>query len=184
MSNMSSPSKYTCSVCGKEHTDWPAITWTSPHQYNVLTKEDKERLAKIDSDLCVINHPDQTYRFIRCTLHQQVADNYEDLDYGIWVSLSEKSFNDYVEHYNDNNHEGQYFGWLCNNIPPYEETMSIPTTVRTRANGERPYVVPHQDHEHPFVHDFYNGISLQEAVRRVHESMDIDVANRRLEQEQ
>lgn len=181
---MSSASKYTCSVCGKEHTDWPAITWSSPYQYNVLTDKDKECLCKIDSDFCVISHPDQTDRFIRCTLHQQVLDHDEEIDYGVWVSLSEKNFNDYVEHYNDREYEGQYFGWLCNNVPPYEKTLSIPTTVRTRANGQRPFVVPHQDHDHPFVHDFYNGISLEDAISRIHESIEVDSINRQSDQDQ
>lgn len=173
---MDANSKYTCSVCGEDHSEWPALTWPSPTPYNELSEEDKGRIGKLDSDFCVIAHQDQTDRFIRCTLHQRVIDHGGELDYGVWVSLSEKSFNDYVEHYNDNDHEGQYFGWLCNNIPPYGGTLSIPTTVRPRPNGQRPYVIPHEDHDHPFVHDFYNGISMEEAIRRVHESMGLSPA--------
>lgn len=169
---MNNATTYICSVCGKEHLDWPAIAWDSPTQYDVLSAEDKERIGKLGSDICTIEHPDQTDRFIRCTLHQPVIEHSETLDYGVWVSLSDKSFNDYLEHYSED-HETQFFGWLCVNIPPYDETLNVPTMVRTRSNGERPYVVPHEDHDHPFVRDFYEGISFAEATRRVHEVLDI-----------
>ena len=131
------------------------------------------RLGKLNSDLCTITGPDQDDRFIRCTMHQKVQDHTEDLDYGVWVSLSESSFNDYDAHYKDDEHEAMYFGWLCSSIPPYDDTLSIPTTVHTQKDGCRPLIVPHQDHDHPLVRDFYQGISLSEAIHRVHTALGI-----------
>ena len=35
----------------------------------------------------------------------------------------------------------------------------FPTTVVVNNSIGRPFVYPHQSYEHPFVHDFYNGIT-------------------------
>jgi hypothetical protein len=91
---MSEKIKYICSSCGQEHEEWPALTFRSPLPYDVLSEEEKQTIAEIDSDFCVITHSDQTDRFIRCVLNQKVNDYCENLQYGLWVSLSEKSFDD------------------------------------------------------------------------------------------
>ena len=84
------------------------------------------------------------------------------------MSLSEQSYADYYDHFEDAVHQATYFGWLCSEIPEYENTLSIPVTVVVQPSGNRPVVVPHEDHVHDFVRDFYNGITLEEAVKRIH----------------
>ena len=159
---------YTCTACGKEHEVWPALAYSSPSAYHNLSEEEQQQIAKLDPDFCVINYPDQTDRFIRVTYTQKVIDHCETLEYGLWVSLSEKSFQDYSDNYNNEEHEASYFGWLSNELPDYDfSNGSIPTTVYTRTNHYRPYIVPHEDYDHPFVHDYYNGITFAEAERRV-----------------
>jgi len=159
--------KYTCSCCGKQHEEWPALGYISPTGYNILSEEDKQNIGKINSDFCIIHHSTQTDRFIRCTLTQKVIDHCADLQYGLWVSLSEKSFQDYADNYKNEDHETQYFGWLSNDLPDYEFKESIPTTVCTRKGDQRPEIVPHEDFDHPFVRDYYNGITKAEAERRI-----------------
>jgi hypothetical protein len=159
--------KYTCSCCGKQHEDWPALAYTSPTNYNILSEEDKQNIGELNNDFCVIHHSDQTDRFIRCTLTQKVIDHCDDLEYGLWVSLSEKSFQDYSDNYKNEDHETKYFGWLSNDLPDYEFEESIPTTVYTRKGNQRPEIVPHEDFDHPFVRDYYNGITKTEAERRI-----------------
>lgn len=85
----------------------------------------------------------------------------------VWVSLSEKSFENYVENYDDKAFDGGYFGWLANYLPDYEFSNSIPTDVVVNNKIGRPFIYPHESHEHPFVQDFYQGISKEEAERRV-----------------
>ncbi len=160
-------SRYTCSECGELHSNWPALAYSSPDSYNGLTEEEKKLMAEISSDFCIINHENQTDRFIRVSLTQLVLNAEEDLDYGLWVSLSEKSYNDYKANFNNENHEVEYFGWLCNEIPDYESTFSIPMTVVTQKGNQRPKIFPHRNHDHNFVRDFYNGISSHEAQERV-----------------
>jgi hypothetical protein len=165
--------KYKCSHCGKEHEEYPALTYTSPDNYAELSEEEKEKMAKLSNDFCVITYPAQTDRFIRATLTQKINDHCEDIDYGIWVSLSETSFNDYNNNFDNPNHVKEYFGYLCNTLNGYQSTMSIPTTVKTRTGGQRPEVIPHKDFDHPFVHDYYNGITKKEAERRIQYMLDV-----------
>ncbi len=163
--------KYKCSQCGQEHEGWPALAYSSPTNYDKLSEEEQKSRCELSDDFCIIRHPEQTDRFIRCTLTQKVNGHCEDLEYGLWVSLSEKSFQDYSDNYNNENHEACYFGWLCNDLPKYDFTNSIPTTIYTRTGKQRPEIVPHKDHEHPFVEDYYNGIAKEEAEGRINDML-------------
>ena len=165
--------KYTCSSCGQEHEEWPALTYTSPSNYNLLSEDDRINIGELDSDFCVIRHHDQIDRFIRVTLTQKVIDHCEDLEYGLWISLSEKSFEDYSNNFNNENHEAKYFGWLANDLPDYDFKESIPTTAFTRTGNQRPEIVPHEDFQHPFVNDYYKGITKSEAERRIKEMLKV-----------
>jgi hypothetical protein len=164
---MSQETKYKCPNCGEVHEEWPALAFDSPAPYHDLPEDMQEEIAELTSDFCIIRHPDQTDRFIRGTLTITVNDHCEDLEYGVWVSLSEKSFEDYSANYNKPNPQATYFGWLNNNIPLYPDTENIPTTVFTRTDGQRPEIVPHEDFDHPLVHDYYHGITKTEAERRI-----------------
>lgn len=167
---------YMCKNCGKQHDGWPALTYTSPSFYLELN-EDEKKNAELSSDFCVINHPNQTDRFIRGTLTLKVIDHCENLEYGLWVSLSEKSFKDYSDNYDNHNYETKYFGWLSNVLPGYPDTRKVPTTVFTRTGNQRPEIVPHEDFDHPFVKDYYDGITKEEAERRINEMIENTVPN-------
>lgn len=163
----SKSTEYVCASCGKGHNDWPAIAYNTPCNYSNLSEDDKITLAELSSDFCQINYPDQIDRFIRGVLFQQVAGTCEDLEYGLWVSLSEKSFNDYKANYDNNEYETIFFGWTCNVLEGYDDTVNIPVNVIVKPGGVRPEVVPHGDFDHPFVYDYYNGIDKIEAQKRI-----------------
>ncbi len=160
--------QFQCSCCGKTHDSWPALTFKAPDPYAGLSEEERREMATFSSDFCVIKWEDQTDRFIRVTFTQKVLESCQDLDYGVWVSLSETSFADYEANFHNDSHEATYFGWLCNEIWGYDFSKGgIPMTVRTRPNGQRPEAFPHEGFDHPFVRDFYDGITLNEAERRI-----------------
>jgi len=158
---------FVCPCCGLEQHEFPALTYSSPVYYDMLSDIEKNEIAEISSDFCIIRYPDVTNYFIRCVLFQDIVDSDVQLNYGIWVSLSEKSFMDYTENYNNKNREGGYFGWIANNLAVYDQTSVIPADVYLGNNGNRPEVVPHQSFECPFVHDYYSGITMQEAHMRI-----------------
>jgi hypothetical protein len=167
---------FTCSVCGQMHEGFPALGSDAPYLYHNLSEAEKEDLAELSDDFCIIRHPDQTDRFIRVVLNQKIIDFPEPLQYGLWVSLSEKSFNDYKKHYNSTDHFTTYFGYLCSRLPDYENTLSIRTNVQTAADSNRPEIFPHDDQmDNPFVRDYFEGISREEAERRIHAAYGTDL---------
>ena len=86
----------------------------------------------------------------------------------MWVSVSEKSFNDYQSHFHDNPENVVYFGMICNWLPPYEtDTFGLHCNVVTQPDGQRPLLQLHQGGEHPLVRDFYHGIEYAEAQARI-----------------
>jgi len=162
---------FKCPKCGQTHTDWPALAFNSPVYYNELSDNEESETGTLNDDFCEIQRDDHIDRFIRVTLTQKLNDACETLEYGLWVSLSERSYEDYKENFNNQNHETGYFGWLCSNIPQYGETTSIPCDVVTKTRNSRLEIFPHQDFDHPFVKDYYQGISKQEAENRIQEML-------------
>ncbi len=161
--------KFKCECCGEMIDQWPALAFGTPSPYFELSEKEKKEMAMVSSDFCVIAHPDQTDRFIRTVMYQKVNDHCTDLEYGFWVSLSEKSFLDYYENFDRDDYEATYFGYISNVLPDYPNMLFIPAKVVTRTGGQRPEIFPKEDFDHPFVRDFYQGISKQEAEHRIKE---------------
>ena len=96
--------EYKCSICGEIHEDYPALAFSSPDYYNWLSEDEKKSYnAQLESDFCTIEYPDGISRFIRVILKQAIIDSELTLDYGLWVSLSENSYNDYLSNYDNEN---------------------------------------------------------------------------------
>ncbi|MFC6996483.1 DUF2199 domain-containing protein [Rufibacter roseus] len=169
---------YTCPNCGQYHDSWPALAYSSPWHYNNLSSEKQETIGWLKGDFCTITYEDQTDRFIRVVMTIPVNDHCEDLDYGLWVSVSEKTFLDYQQNYHNEQHEASYFGYVSNCLMGYEDdVLDVPSTVVTQADGIRPHVFPHEDFKHPLVQDFYYGISKEEAEKRIEEMIRISNQN-------
>lgn len=160
---------FICSQCGEYHESWPAIGYGAPWHYSQLTEQEKDKISFLNEDFCEINWEEQTDRFIRVTLFIPVNNTERNLEYGLWTSLSERSFNDYSENYDRTDHEVKYTGWICNKLIGYDSTINIPANIFTQAGTLRPILEPQLQHEHQLLKDFVNGISKDEAERRIHE---------------
>ena len=162
-----------CTICGRHHEDWPALAYATPTAYHNLTETERAFLVKrLSSDFCVIDYGDQTDRFIRTVLNLRVIDHSELLSYGLWVSLSERSFINYDDNFDNPDHQVEYFGWLASVPPEYDASVSVPMRVVTSTQGHRPEVIPFANFDHPFVRDYQTGITRQEAERRIHFMLD------------
>lgn len=157
---------YSHTTCDEIHEGFPALGFIAPDPYAELTEaECAEFQAECDSGFCIIRYPEQTDRFIRAVLEIPMIGHDETLEYGMRVSLSEASFNDYRARF-DNNGEATYFSMICNGIKDYEpDTMFLHCDVHTRPDSCRPFIVPHQA-GHPLVCDYTHGISYAEAKAR------------------
>lgn len=63
--------KFKCSECGKEHAEWPALTFKSPANYDYLSNQEKLELGRLNTDFCEIHYDDQIDLFIRVILTQK-----------------------------------------------------------------------------------------------------------------
>ena len=148
---------FRCSSCGEIHEGAPSFAFTSPLAYDNLPPAEKEN-AHLDTDFCVVGD----HRFIRVCLEIPIIGIEAPFMWGVWVSLSEKNFERYVETYDDPVEEDEYFGWFCNRLPYYPDTVNLRTVVRPRRNNVRPFLEL-QPTEHPLSIDFYNGLTIQRA---------------------
>ncbi|WP_289004212.1 DUF2199 domain-containing protein, partial [uncultured Kingella sp.] len=93
---------YTCTVCHETHEDLPALGFIVPDPYAELSAAERAQFqAECDDNFCIIRYPEQTDYFIRVVLDIPIIDHEETLEYGVWVSVSEASFNDYRAHFDD-----------------------------------------------------------------------------------
>ena len=151
--------EFTCSQCGQVHEGAPSVAYSGPLPFFELTEEEKKEAVSLKSDdLCIIGSD----RFIRVCLEIPIIGFEEGFLWGVWVSLSEKNFEEYKTKFKDE-YSTSYFGWFCNNLPGYQKTFALPTTVHIDGNKSRPLIsINHCDHE--LHHDYVNGISKERAV--------------------
>jgi hypothetical protein len=160
--------EFTPNHTSQVQKEWPAIGYAAPIYYSWLSKEEKEELAVLSEDFCIIEHEGQTNRFVRAILSQRVKGCDARIDYGVWVSLGEKSFNDYIANFETENYETGYLGYLSNNISLYEMTINIKVKVYVSNRRGRPVLVPQESQmDIPFVRDYYEGITVEEAEQRI-----------------
>lgn len=136
-----------------------------PDQYACLSDEQKAAMGKLSSDFCTITHEEGTDYFIRAVLEVPIHGIEEPFLWGVWVSLSERSFSRYVETFDDPVEGDGFFGWVCNAISAYPFDESRPADVVVQLGSQRPKVVLHRgDPERDrLVIDQVNGISIARA---------------------
>lgn len=156
---------FTCTCCGKLHEGSPSFSFDAPWQYASLSEAQKESMAKLSSDFCTITHGEGTDYFIRTVLEIPIHGVTEPFAWGVWVSLSEKSFRRYVETYDDPVAGDGFFGWVCNKLPVYAHERALAADVIIQTGGRRPKLYLHHGSESDdqVVLDQLNGISIARA---------------------
>jgi hypothetical protein len=152
---------FKCSSCGKIHEGSPSIGFRAPDPYLEQTKQIQDA-GTLSSDLCRYKDEDGEHFFVRACLEIPIHGVSDPFLWGIWVSLSKKNYDRYVETYDAPDTSDDYFGWLCNYLPYYEKTYALKTQVRPRADGHRPYVVLEKT-DHRLSIDFHEGITVERA---------------------
>jgi hypothetical protein len=143
------------------HEGSPSFSFIAPDQYASLTDEQKAEMGDLSEDFCTIKHANGTDRFIRAVLEVPIHGIEEPFLLGIWVSLSEKSFNRYKETYDDPPPGEGFFGWVSNKIAFYPYAHPRPADVLVQSGGNRPKVILHRGdrEDDPLVVDQVHGIA-------------------------
>ena len=154
--------RYTCAACGEEHEGLPDVAFDSPYSYRTVPAAERGSRAVLTSDTCVID--DEDY-FVRACLPIPIRGTEAEFAWGAWVSLSEANFRRYVEldDVDPPEDEGPYFGWFCNRLPGYPETLGLKTQVHLQAKGRRP-LIELQPTDHPLAIHQRDGIELRELL--------------------
>jgi hypothetical protein len=101
--------------------------------------------------------------FIRCTLEIPIHNFDDTFMWGVWLRIAYEDFIDYWEHFEENDREGHYTGWLGNRLPVYPDTLGLAGSANLQPHGRRP-VIALDPSDHPLSIDYHNGISWEKAV--------------------
>ena len=152
---------FTCACCGREITGLPDLSFDAPLHYHGIPAEERAGRATLDADFCVIDGED---RFIRAVCPVPIRDTNDYFGWGIWVSLSAESFQRYADSFSDHDQSklGGLFGWLCNRIPVYPDTLNLQTSVMPQDDRQRPLVwINEANADHPLYLDQRQGITKE-----------------------
>lgn len=152
---------FTCACCGREIASLPDLAYDAPFHYHGLSQDERSKRARLDADFCVIDGEDH---FIRAVCPIPVIGADDHFAWGVWVSLSAENFQRYRHSFDDDDQSklGGMFGWFCNRLPCYPETLSLQTTVVPQDGGQRPLVWVNQAHaEHPLYVEQRQGMTRQ-----------------------
>ncbi len=157
---------WRCACCGNEFTGLPMdLFFEEPFDWQSLDGETRRR-SFLDEDFCEVRYGDGTVdRFIRCLLHLPVPELGEDFRFGVWMSVSERSWGIYLDGFGKGSYEtGGCFGYLMHEIPDYPGSSGLHANVCFRPDDLRP-IVELQDADHPLVAAQREGIDIAQVTR-------------------
>jgi len=156
---------FTCSHCGEVHEGSPSFSYEAPLQYSRLSETQRNDMATLSSDLCTIKDDQGIDYFIRTVLQVPIYGAEEPFSWGVWASLSEKSYTRYLKTYDDPVAGEVFFGYLCNRLPYYPDTVGLPSDVVVQISGIRPKLQLHHGsaHDNQLIVDQYHGITVARA---------------------
>jgi hypothetical protein len=108
---------------------------------------------------CLLTSDRERSYYIRGCLDIPIKGTDRFFKWGVWCSLSEESYKEMLEHWEDPGRTllGPYFGWHCIKIPGYPGTVFLKTMVHQKEIGARPYIEL-ETTDHPLAVDQHNGI--------------------------
>lgn len=163
---------FKCTVCGEIHEGMPSFGAHPPLSYYEVPRAERATRCDLGSDDCVI---DERMFFVLGCLEIPVIGEPEPFSWGVWVSLSEASFTQWVASYElkDRSHIGPFFGWLNAALSPYPDTVNLKTMVHLRDNGIRPYIELEAT-SHPLALEQQHGITVERVAELYAEMMHPD----------
>ncbi|WP_132333276.1 DUF2199 domain-containing protein [Kribbella orskensis] len=149
--------RFRCSCCGELHAELPmAFHLEAPVYWSPEMADSPD--CELTSDQCVIN---REHFFVRGLIEIPVLDSEESFAWGVWVSLSEKSFAHISDHWETEGreHDDPYFGWLSSALDYDPTTVNLATNLHSRPVGVRPFIEL-EPTDHPLAVEQRNGITL------------------------
>ncbi|CUI06291.1 DUF2199 domain-containing protein [Massilia antarctica] len=150
---------FKCSSCNEIHEGMPSYAAHAPLSYDRIPEAERDARCELGSDDCVI---DASMFLVRGCIEIPVVGEAEPFVWGVWVSLSEASYREWVKCFDldQRSHIGPFFGWLNTSLSPYPATPSLKTMVHIRDGNLRPYIELEQT-DHPLSVEQREGITRE-----------------------
>ncbi|CAN5820730.1 DUF2199 domain-containing protein [soil metagenome] len=151
--------EFQCHTCSQIHKGMPTFGWEYPISVLDIPLEERNERVDLGSDDCVI---DEKWFFVRGCIEIPVIGLDEPFIWGTWVSLSEKSYERFVELYEAEERETEppFFGWLNHTPPGYPFQALYKTMVHLRPFPTRP-LIELEPTEHPLWVEQRNGVTIE-----------------------
>ena len=147
------------------------MSFDSPLHYHQMSEQERAASAVLTADTCEIAGEDF---FVRACLEIPVHGQDDPFVWGVWVTLSRANFEKYAASIGKDvvPEGGPYFGWFCNRLPGYPDTLNLKTHVHFRSGNLRPWIEL-EPTEHPLAVDQRQGISIESVQRLVEANLHI-----------
>jgi hypothetical protein len=139
--------RFQCGTCGEWHEGLPDLGYDAPLPYFALTDDERSSIAGKSDNLCSIAGE---HFFVQGVIELPIVGQANRFGIGVWVSLKKENFERYAELFDseDTAKIGPYFGWLCNRVAGYADTLSLKTRVHLQPPPNRP-LIELKPTEHP-----------------------------------
>lgn len=154
---------FDCRCCGERHQGLFDLACGKP-EFWTGTEEKAPNSAVLGAtdilteDFCVI---EGKYFFVRAVLELPIAGVDERFAYGVWTSLSAKNFNAFIDTFDSGEQGGlgPWFGYLCNALKGYPDTLRLELDVRPSDGRQRPRLYVRDD-AHPLAAEQRDGMTF------------------------
>ena len=158
--------RWRCACCGEEQIGLPMdIAMALPVEWDDLDEETRAA-SHLDEDFCELRYSNgEVARLVRCVLLLPVPSISGEFCFGVWVSVSEGSWDIYKAGFDSGVYGAEgCFGYLMHEVPNYEGSYLRHANVFFKPDRLRPSVVL-QDAEHPLVAAQRHGIAVSQIER-------------------
>jgi len=154
--------EFECRTCGKSHRGLPAWHFQAPLQALAIPRDERVQRVELTEDDCVI---DEKEFYLKGLLEIPLRGLADQFVWGIWLSVSAKSYARFVESFENVNRGGgeHFFGWVCTEIPGYPSTQLLKANLHIREYPIRPRVEL-EPTDHPLAIEQRDGLSPLRAI--------------------
>jgi hypothetical protein len=135
-----------------------------------LASDEERNQSVLTPDQCELVAGGQVHHFIHALLRLPVRGRSDPLVLGVWCSQSEATYREVSALWESEERvrTGPHFGWLCNRVPGYPDSLHLKAHVHQQPVGFRP-LVELEATDHPLAVDQHRGIEI-DRVHRIAEA--------------
>ncbi len=150
---------FRCSTCDEVHVGTPSFSYDAPIYWESVPEAERGTISHLTTDTCVI---EGQHYFVCACLEIPIHGYAEPFVWGVWSSLSAESFGRLAALREAPVDGESFFGWFCNQLPFYPDTLNLKVRVHPRSDGLRPFLEL-EPTDHPLAVDYREGVTIDRA---------------------